>query len=157
MDGHIVLGLGCGSLASRASASGAVHQLLAHARGDNPACRVRGALKNKMTDHLRDQAAGRAPTGRKFHPTWPSMGPTWSTWSQGHLVRWRASPTADRRQRQLLCLLPAQADGACQVRWACVRPIGRCRRCKYASPPPPPEHQNSPVLGVGVFTRVFMA
>jgi hypothetical protein len=59
-----------------------------------------GRAASRTWDHLRDQAANRAeisphpaPPGSSGQLGWTGGGPGGPTWSQGHLVRWRASPT----------------------------------------------------------------
>jgi hypothetical protein len=55
----------------------------------------------RFSDHLRDQGGNRAevsphpaPHGSSGQLGWAGGGPGGPTWSQGHLVRWRASPTS---------------------------------------------------------------
>jgi hypothetical protein len=67
--------------------------------GLEPLCLCRKA-QGSPRDHLRDQAANRAeisphpaPRGSSGQLGWAGGGPGGPTWSHGHLVRWRASPT----------------------------------------------------------------
>ena len=88
------------------------------------------------TDQLRDQRASRgelsphpAPHGPSGHLRPAGGGPGGPTWSQGHLVRWRASPTGASASSFASSPYKWLAPGRQGV--ASVQPIGRGRRCKY--------------------------
>jgi hypothetical protein len=52
-----------------------------------------------------------APHGSSGQLGWAGGGPGGPTWSQGHLPLGSVAGEPDRRQRQLLCLLPVQVAG----------------------------------------------
>jgi hypothetical protein len=92
-------------------------------------------------DQLCDQRASRgelsphpALHGSSGQLGWAGGGPGGSKSVTGPLGSIAGEP--DRCRRQLLCSLNVQTAGAWQVRrrTPCVRPIGRCRICKYKKP-----------------------
>ena len=90
-------------------------------------------------DQLRDQRAIRgelsphpAPHGPSGQLGWAGGGPGGPTWSQGHLVRWRASPTGASASSFASSPYKWLAPGRQGV--ASVQPIGRGRSCTASHP-----------------------